>query len=230
MTRDELIRGVALHMDEITPDNDYVIAVDGSDNNPLYALIDGLIWGTSLELYSIAPYWRIKQKSFASVDTETAFANTDYERTVIRLKVPEDFLRVAEISHTDFARPITEVFSEQSEEGKRQHSPYLVAKTARPVGIMSHGVWGTGQSTEQVREIDCYSLGEGITFSAADLVATYIPTPEIIANTGTDAVEAVIPAALIPAFEWLLAARAFGSRGDVNHMNICEKNAKELLV
>ena len=35
---------------------------------------------------------------------------------------------------------------------------------------------------------------------------------------------------LIPALEWLIAARAFGARGDVNHANICQQNAQNLLV
>ena len=52
MTRDELILAVALRMDEITPDAGLSLSVDGTDNNPLYALILGLIDESVLEIYT----------------------------------------------------------------------------------------------------------------------------------------------------------------------------------
>ena len=233
MTRDELIRAVALRMDEITPDSDYIIPVDGSDNNPLYALIDGLIEDGMLELFSVAPYWRLPQTAFgttAEVQIQAIFKNTPYERQMLRLKLPEAFLRVAEINHTSFSRPITEVVGEQSEEGKRQHNPYLVGKTAKPVGVMSHGVWVVGKESSQCREIDCYSLPKDATLTATDLAASYIAKPKIIDATATNAVESVVPSVLIPALEWLVAARAFGVRGDANHAAVCQQNAQNLIV
>ena len=38
-----------------------------------------------------------------------------------------------------------------------------------------------------------------------------------------------VPDVLLPALEWLIAARAFGSRGDANHSAICQQNAQNLL-
>ena len=239
MKRNELIRQVALRMDEVTPDSpDFTIddiAVDGSDNNPLYALIDGLVDSGALELFSVAPYWRLPQKDFANKKVEplpALFGGRKY----IRLKVVDDFLRVAEISCSDFQRPITEAVPEMSEAGKRQHNRFLMGKEARPVGVISHGAWTTGSGsdavTEQCREIDCYSLPGNTTVTASSgIEATYIPTPEMpeITDTTTD-IETVVPPVLVDALEWIIAARTFGARGDANHAAICQQNAQNLLV
>ena len=233
MTREELIRQVALRMDEVTPDSpDFTIAdipVDGSDNNPLYALIDGLIDAGALELFSIAPYWRLPQKEFGSTNTIVESLPALYNsRKIIRLKVADDFLRVAEIGCTDFQRPITEAVPEISERGKRQHNRFLMGKEARPVGVMSHGKWGQSQC----REIDCYSLPSTSSVTASSGVeATYIATPTmpLTADTTTQ-IETVIPPVLVDALEWIVASRAFGARGDTNHAAICQQNAQNILV
>lgn len=232
MTREELIRQVALRMDEITPDigiDD--LTVDGADGNPLYALIDGLVNAGALELFSVAPYWRLPQTPFPSADVQletvgsTRTINDDKttiaQRKMIRLKIQDDFLRVAEINHPSFQRPITEVVPEMSEIGKRQHNPFLMAKEARPVGVISHSSWG--------REIDCYSIDMSATTSGLD--ATYIATPEMPEfDDETTAIEDVVPSVLIDALEWIIAARTFGARGDANHAAICQQNAQNILV
>ena len=112
--------------------------------------------------------------------------------------------------------------------GKRQHNLYLMAKESRPVGVLSHGVWGSGTGATQSREIDCYSVASGPT----NLVATYIPKPLVISDTSDPVVtvEDVVPEVLIPALQWLIAARTFGARGDANHAAICQQNAQNLLV
>ena len=254
MTRAELIKQVALRMDEVSPDITIAnLSVDGSDNNPLYTLIDGLIDGGLLELFSVAQYWRLPQKAFTYSSTasanqiivevlpnaladRTSPGNGDAElvspRKMIRLKVPDDFLRVAEINCTDFLRPITEVVTEISEAGKRQHNRALMGKEARPVGVMSHGVWNSSQA----REIDCYSLSSGSTVSASNnsIVASYIAKPETISDTASPAVSVETAlggsSVLVPALEWLIAARTFGARGDANHAAICQQNAQNVLV
>lgn len=246
MTRNELIRMVALRMDEVTPDiNIDDITVDGADGNPLYALIDGLVDAGALELFSVAPYWRLPQTGFGSDNIALADAGSQRKindeqttisaRKMIRLKVPDDFLRVAEINCTGFQRPITEAVPEISELGKRQHNPFLMAKDARPVGVMSHGMWttgsGTSATTEHCREIDCYSLPGNTTVTpTSGIEATYIATPVMPEIDSNDDVEDVVPSVLMDALEWLIAARTFGARGDANHAAICQQNAQNLLV
>lgn len=245
MTRLQLIQQVALRMDEVSPDIAISnLSVDGSDNNPLYTLIDGLVDGGALELFSIAPYWRLPQSEFDSDDMALAQVvsqrklndgtTTSPARKMIRLRVPDDFLRVAEINHTSFERPITEVVPEASELGKRQHNPNLMAKSARPVGVMSHGEWTIDNETVQCREIDCYSVASSVD-STSGVYATYIATPptiheDAVTPSNSVSVEDAVPPVLIPSLEWLIASRAFGARGDANHAGICQQNAQNVLV
>ena len=233
-TRAQLIQRVALKMDEVSPSDISVegLTVDASDGNPLYTLIDGLIDGGALELFSVAPYWRLKQTTFTDINLETVGTarpltkGSIAARKIIRLKVPDDFLRVAEINHTSFQRPITEAVPEISERGKRQHNPFLMGKEARPVGVISHGLW----SNAQCREIDCYSVASSVT-TTDGVTATYIPKPAVISDTSPAVtVEDAVPEVLIPALEWLIAARTFGARGDADHAAICQQNAQNLLV
>jgi len=239
-------------MDEVSPDITIAnLSVDGSDNNPLYTLIDGLVDGGMLELFSVAQYWRLPQKAFAYSSTASSnqiivealpdalgdresagngAAETVTARKVIRLKVPDDFLRVAEINCDDFLRPITEVATEISEAGKRQHNRALMGKEARPVGVISHGIW----NGEQKREIDCYSLSGGTSVTASSgIAASYIAKPATISDSSPAVtVETALggSSVLIPALEWLIAARTFGARGDANHSAICQQNAQNVLV
>lgn len=219
MTRKELIAQVALRMDEITPEEGLVIPVDGADNNPLYALIDGLADDAALELYASAPYWRLPQIAFEETEIKVEGISSDADsRKIIRLKLNDSFLRVAEIYCSEFGRPITEVVPEQSPEGRRQHNRFLLGKEVKPVGVLSFGLW----DGSQCREIDCYSLASDTSVTASSgVVASYIAKPGAAQD---------IPEILIPALEWLIAARAFGARGDTNHATICQQTAQSLLV
>lgn len=221
MTRKELIRQVVARMDEVTPEADLNVIVDGftdgADGNPLYLLIDSIADDAALELYSVAPYWRLPQTAFQNILVESIHSSDVNSRKYIRLKLDDSFLRVAEIDCEGFQRPITEVVPEQSPEGKRQHNRFLLGKEAKPVGVMSFGIWGE----VQCREIDCYSLAASTGVTPAQVKASYIAKPGAVES---------IPEILIPALEWLIAARAFGARGDSNHATICQQNAQNILV
>ena len=232
MTRKELIRQVALRMDEISPEEVLSIPVDGdliseADENPLYALINGLADDAALELYASAPYWRLPQTAFEKADIAVSSITGDADsRKIIRLRIGDDFLRVAEIDCVDFQRPITEVYPEQSPEGRRQHNRFLMGKEAKPVGVLSFGLWqqeSDGMTINvKCREIDCYSLSYTTTVTPAlGIVASYIAKPGAAED---------VPEILVPALEWLIAARAFGARGDVDHSATCRQNAQNLLV
>lgn len=219
MLRDELIARVALRMDEVSPDSGLDIMVDGRDNNPLYSLIDGIADDCALELYAKAPYWRLPQTAFQQADTVVEGITTDAgSRRIIRFKLPSDFLRVAEINCIAFQRPITEVVSEQSPEGKRQHNRFLRAKGAKPVAVLSFGTW----NDQPCREIDCYSIAsDAQVASGIGIDASYIAKPPSAEN---------IPDILQPPLQWLIASKAFGARGDANHAAICQQYAQGLLV
>lgn len=222
MTRDELIKAVALRMDEITPDSDVSLVVDGSDNNPLYELIKGVLDEALMEIYATAPYWRIPTQAFANTSIEVAAIPADTTRKMIRLKVPDDFLRIAEISCSHFHRPIAAVFPKQSVEGMRQYNKHLRAGAAKPVGVMSSGLWSGSAS----RQIECYSVPA--TAASVAVSATYIAKPASVVPNSDTTVN--VPATLEPALEWLAASKAFAARGDADHAATCAQNAQSLLV
>lgn len=217
MTRSELIADVALRMDEITPEAGLSLTVDGADQNPLYALIDGLLDAGALELYSVAPYWRLPLTDFDEGDITVENIEGVEGRQYIAITPGDDFLRIGAIVCKSLQRPITEVYHEQSAMGKRQHNRFLMGREAKPVAIMTYTAGG--------REIQCYSVATSENIAATDVHASYVEKPAI---EGTGPIS--IPDLLIPALEWLVAARAFGARGDVEHANICQQNAQNLLV
>ena len=224
MTRKELIAQVALRMDEITPESGLVIPVDGADNNPLYELIDGLADDSALELYALAPYWKLPTTPFLydEIKVDPIFPTKPDSRKMIRLKVTDTFLRIAIVKCEEFQRPVTDIYPEVSSEGKRQHNRYLMGKEAKPVAVLTHGWWAGAPR----REIDCYSLAPDSAMAPrAGIEASYIAKP-IVNRIG----DISIPDRLHPALEWIIAGHAFEARGDANHGQICLNTAKSLLV
>ena len=59
MTREELIKNVALKMDEISSSDDVIVDVNISDNNPLYTQINKLLNESINEALVKAPVHRI---------------------------------------------------------------------------------------------------------------------------------------------------------------------------
>lgn len=220
MNRRDLILATALRMDEVSASDSPVVvtAVDSSDNNPLYTLIDGLLDECLVEVYNAAPWWRLNQKPFPSIPASATFDPVT-GRYHIAVPVPADYLKLAEINCLQFQRPINEVHPEGSEEGSRQHNRHLVAKLARPVAIMSHNATG--------REIDCYSLASP---EVNALVATYIARPVLPKDAAPEINADVLPDALVAPLEWLTAGKAFSARGNVNGAQTCMKNAQNLLI
>ena len=225
MNRYDLILATALHMDEVSASDSIAVSVqvDSSDNNPLYTLINGLLDECLVEVYNSDPWWRLKQKPFTLPSTATYDKNIG--RYVIKLPVPADYLKIAEIKCDEFQRPISEVYSEGSDMAKRQHNRWLVAKVAKPVAVMSH-------DSTNGREIDCYSLDKA-SLSGTNLYATYIGIPVLPTDTTTTASAIstdILPDALVAPLEWLTASKAFGARGNTNGMQVCLQNAQNLLI
>lgn len=225
MTRRDIILAAALRMDEISASSDVYVPVSTSDNDPLYAQLNGVLDESLVEIYAMAPYWRLPQSSFLD-DGDVAYATDRHSgRVYLRLSVPENFLKVAEINCAEWERPIIEIFAEGSDMGRRQHNRHLMGKSARPVGVMSHGEWDGAQ----IREIDCYSFDAG-TVEATSLEASYIARPEI-RGTGLDvnvSSDILVPGIVEP-LEWLMASKVFGLRGD-ERTALCMKNVEGLLI
>lgn len=227
MTRKDIILAAALRMDEISASSNVYVTVSTSDNDPLYAQLNGVLDEALVEIYAMAPYWRLPQTSFLA--TSIAYATDPHSgRVYLRLKVPGDFLKIAEINCAEWERPIVEIFAEGSDMGRRQHNRHLMGKSAKPVGVMSHGIW---EGNAQVREIDCFSF-DADTAEATSLNATYIARPLTETHNITpDTVisDDILVPGIVEPLEWLMASKVFGLRGD-ERTAICQKNAEGLLI
>lgn len=221
MTREELIKKVALKMDEISSSDDVIVPVNQSDNNPLYTQINNLLNESVNDVLMKAPIYRLHSQT-ASLDLTTASDILDTneifndERLTAIIMIPQDYLRFVSISDKAFQRPIVELAIEGDDVDKRQHNKHLVAKCAKPVAVIS--------TTANGRKIACYSYdiktNPSITFR-------YIKRYD---NDRDTTVETDLDEYLIDIVSWACAGRVFAAQGDANKGKICDENAASLMI
>lgn len=215
MERIELIKKVALKMDEISSSNQVVVDVLDSDNNPLYALIDGLLNESINDVLTKAPVYRIPDAFTATEgDLEGSMAILNDTRRAGVISLPEDFIRLVSISASDLDRHIVDLSIEGDETDKRQHNKFLVAKNAKPVGVL-------GRADEGYRVIYVYSFEKDIT---PLMSLTYV-------KRFTDTVNDIeLDDYMSELVSWVCAGRVFAVQGDINRGKICDENAAALMV
>ena len=215
MTREELIKKVALKMDEISSSDDVIVPVGVGDNNPLYTQINNLLNESVNDVLMKAPIHRIYAHS---TTTSTAVANNIFGQTRVSavITVPADFLRLVSITDASFQRPIVELALEGDDVDKRQHNKFLVAKSAKPVAVIGSGASG--------RTITCYSYENGTTPS---ITMRYIKRYD---NDNDTTADANLDDYMVDLVSWVCAGRVFAAQGDVNKGKICDENAASLMI
>lgn len=218
MTREELIKKVALKMDEISSSDDLIVPVGTGDNNPLYTQINNLLNESVNDALMKAPVYRL-HGHIKSVTTSTAkelFTTTTKKRRAAVIAVPDDFVRLALISDEAFQRPITELAIEGDDTDKRQHNVHLVGKSAKPVAVINNGANG--------RTITCYSYDTNTTPSPVmSYVERYNKDKDPSAEAGLDDY-------MVDLVSWVCAGRVFAAQGDMNKGKICDENAASLMI
>lgn len=217
MTREELIKKIALKMDEISSSDDVIVPVGTGDNNPLYTQINNLLNESVNDVLMKAPIYRIQsqvQKLSATATSKTVFGG---DRKVAVIGITEDFIRLVSITDDAFQRPIIELAIEGDDVDKRQHNKFLVAKSAKPVAVIGRDVSGA-------RTITCYSYESGITPSPSVLyVKRYDNDTDTSASTDLDEYMTDI-------VSWVCAGKVFAAQGDINKGKICDENASALMI
>lgn len=224
MTREELIRKVALKMDEISSSDDVIVSVGTEDNNPLYTQINSLLNESVNDVLMKAPTYRLQNHMKAltteSIDLDNPWWGSEEifngTRKVLVINVPDDFLRLASISDKSFERPIVDLAIEGDDTARRQHNKYLVAKTAKPVAVISNGMDG--------RKITCYSYPAK---TGPQAVFLYIKRYDKSMDLG---VEADLDDYMVDLVSWVCAGRVFVAQGDINKGKICDENASALMI
>jgi hypothetical protein len=216
MTREALIKKVALKMDEISSSSDVIVSVGTDDNNPLYTQINGLLNEAVNDVLTKAPIYRIT--GFIDIaKTERPTADIIKDRKVLLLPVPDGFIRLVSISDKAFQRPITDLAVEGDQTYKRQRNGFLMGKSAKPVAVLGMGKDGK-------RVISCYSYS--IT-DLADPVMVYIKRFEGDLDTSSNI---DMDDYLADVVTWACAGKVFAAQGDVTKAKICDDNAIALMV
>lgn len=207
MEREELIKKVALKMDEISSSNDVIVKVLESDNNPLYAQIDGLLNESVNDMLMKAPLYRLYNHTGTAAASKSTTVNSI---KVGIIDVPTDFLRLASIEDKEFQRPIVTLAVEGDDVDKRQHNKHLVAKKAKPVAVI-------GTDATKKRIITCYSYG-----------TSDQPSPIMLYVKRYDG-SITLDEYQIDITTWLCAGRVFSAQGDTAKSQICDANAVALM-
>ena len=217
MTREELIKNVALKMDEISSSNDVIVSVvDSSDNNPLYAQINDLLNESINDVLMKAPVYRIQGhiKSInTGVKTEGIFDNT---RKIAIFSVPSSFLRFVSIKDNALQRSIVDLAVEGDSVDNRQRNKFLVAKSSKPVAVI--------RSIENGRTITCYSYDSNVPPAPKLLyVERFSDSKEMSATVNIDGYVADV-------VTWACAGKVFAAQGDINRSKVCDENASALML
>lgn len=220
MTREELIRNVALKMDEISSSDDVEIDVHAGDNNPLYTQIDGLLNESVNEVLMKAPVYRLNQfvsMMQPSVEDGSLLIGSNIQSTRMTaiISVPNDFLRFISILDSSFQRPITELNFFGDDIAMRQYNKNLIAKTAKPVGVME--TRGDGSLL-----IACYSydINSGRPAPMLYYIKRFVDSSET----------SLLDDYMIDAVSWVCAGKVFSAQGDINKAKTCDENAVSIMI
>ena len=218
MTREELIKKVALKMDEISSSDDVIVPVGTGDNNPLYTQINNLLNEAVNDVLTKAPVYRIQSQVQTVNSGAKVIEVFDKTRKIAVYDVPEDFIRLVSITDDAFQRPIVDLAIEGDVTDTKQHNKFLVAKHAKPVAVLGRATDGSG------RVIRCYSYDASVTPSPSFLyIKRYDNDRDTSAETDLDAY-------MIDIVSWVCAGKVFAAQGDVNKGKICDENAAALMV
>lgn len=215
MTRQELIRKVALKMDEISSSDDVIVSVGIDDNNPLYTQIDSLLNESVNEVLMKVPTYRIPQSHTNVISDSTITPLFSNHRKSATIKVPDDFLRLVSITDDEFHRPISELAVEGNDVDKRQHNKFLVAKQSKPVAVI-------GRDNEDGRVIRCYSYGIDDSAAPSMLYIKMYQDTNPSTDIGLDDY-------MIDIVTWVCAGKVFAAQGDITKGKTCDENAVALM-
>lgn len=216
MNRQELIKRVALKMDEISSSDRVIVSVNAGDNNPLYTQINDLLNESINDVLTKAPIFRLQsqiQIIDSGVSTESIEGTT---RVIGIITVPNDFIRIVSISDAAFKRPIVDLAIEGDDISNRQSNKFLMAKNAKPVAVLCRNESGS-------RIIKCFSYDEEDT---PDLTVFYVKRYD---STDMDA-DMEFDDYIIDIISWTCAGRVFAAQGDTSRGQICDTNAAALMI
>lgn len=217
MTREELIKKIALKMDEISSSDDVIVPVGTGDNNPLYTQINNLINESVNDVLMKAPVYRLGKHTKNTNGSLSAEKISGTDRKVATITVPDSFIRIVQINASKFQRPIIDLAIAGDDVAKKQHNRHVMAKYARPVAVL--------ERTDSGMVITCYSFDENDTGA---------PTMYYIERydneMGDPSAETGLDDYLTDIVSWVCAGKVFAAQGNADKGQICDNNAVSLMI
>jgi hypothetical protein len=193
MTRPEIISAVMARLDELTPfqENDVALDVETSVK-PIAQYVEDFLDEATDTVRLLCPERRMTSKSFEEYwdgedgrdNWDDAFEAQELGRSSIvyyRLKVPSDFLKIAEVRMGNWDRSCFSAAAADGEAYRMLRNPYTTSGPAKPAVVVSGGLLGFYGSrvsgitlfTGQYIDNRHYDEGEG-TMAQSELVDSAI--------------------------------------------------------
>ena len=215
MTREELIKKVALKMDEISSSDDVILSVGTSDNNPLYVQINDLLNESVNDVLMKAPVYRI-QSHIVSTNNVKVKEVFNGKRKVAEITVPDEFIKFVSVTDKLFQRDIADIAMQGDDIHKRQQNKFLIAKYAKPVAVLTN--------TAGVRKIVCYS------YDINDTPKPMLFYVERYTGDESKSSDVTLDAYMVDVVTWVCAGKVFSTQGDVTKSKMCDEIAQSLMI
>lgn len=142
MTREIAITRTLAKLDEVAPQDGSLVL--GVNVNPVRQLVDGELNPATEDLLLSS--------------TTTLLTNYPITGMVItggvgRVRLPDDFLRIAYVRMSDWNRPVNEAITEDSPDYSKQRNPYTRAGTQKPVVAITNDKWLECYTTSLIGDV-----------------------------------------------------------------------------
>lgn len=225
MTRTELVKKVAMKMDELSSSDEMNLNIGIEDNNPLIILINGLLDEAVNETLMAIPQHRCTYtKSLLSSKDEQKinFSLTKKsDRQVMKVNFPSDFLRFVRLTSSYLGRDVLSLHGASEAIAIRQNNPHLMAGSVKPVAVMDNGV--DGRPCAKV-----YSYPSDAVLDNSQTATAFYYVPRVDGLT-----EDYIPSLdnyITDIAAWVCASKTFATQGDTQRSAACMQNAQSLMV
>jgi hypothetical protein len=225
MTRTELVKKVAMKMDELSSSDEMNLNIGIEDNNPLIILINGLLDEAVNETLVAIPQHRCTyiKRLLSSIDEQKInFSLLDKDsRKVLKVLFPKDFLRFVRLTSSYLSRDVLSLHGASEAIAIRQNNPHLMAGSAKPVAVMDNGV--DGHPCAKV-----YSYPSDAVLDKSQMATAFYYVPRVDGLT-----EDYIPSLdnyITDIAAWVCASKTFATQGDTQRSATCMQNAQSLMV
>lgn len=230
MTRTELVKKVAMKMDELSSSDEMNLNIGIEDNNPLIILINGLLDEAVNETLAAIPQHRcsyIKRMLSSEPSSVSKFSLTKYDRSgtsslaYMKITLPDEFLRFVRLTSAYHGRDILTLHNATDTIAIRQSNKHLRAGVTKPVAVLDNDVAGSPC-------VIVYSFPSDavLTDSTKATAFYYVPRVDGLASDYIPELDNYIT----DIAAWVCAGKVFTTQGDAQRGAACVQNAQSLMV